>query len=41
MHANAKWALDFSKFLVDDLFAIADTLDDGPTDPNAWAQIGM
>lgn len=40
MHANVKWALDFSKFLVDDLFEIADTFEDGPNDPTAWSQAG-
>ncbi|KAK2754263.1 mediator complex subunit [Arachnomyces sp. PD_36] len=39
MHANVRWALDFSKFLVDDLFATIDTLGDSATDSNSWPQI--
>ena len=38
---NVKWALDFSKFMIDDLLAIADSLENGPTESSSWPQIGL
>jgi len=35
---NVKWALDLAKYLIDDLFEMADNLENIPTDPNSFSQ---
>jgi mediator of RNA polymerase II transcription subunit 16 len=38
---NVKWALDLAKYLIDDLFEIADNLENILTDPNSLSQSGL
>ena len=37
---TVKWALDLAKYLIDDLFEMADNLENVPTDVNSFSQSG-
>jgi hypothetical protein len=37
---NVRWALDFSKLMIDDLLEVADELESGPSESGSWAKTG-
>ena len=38
---NVRWALDLAKYLIDDLFELADNFENVPADPNSLQQSCM